>query len=413
MRSFLSNSYNWRKAGRLLLLLLTVSNTLVITGCWDSLEIENRALILGMAIDEPPPEEDRTKDEVTYEVEEKPMKERYMITAQIAVPGRVPLGPSSPGGGNEMKDSIWVVKVTGISLDDALNNLQQQIADPKYLIHLRVIVISEAIAKRGLADLNDYLRRNAEVRRRTWMLVSEGEAAKIMTLAPPLERIPTLYLLNMLEKAVSYGKFPLDYLGVFWSNDSKWGQDGYLPYITPRGDDNVMIKGLAYFSNGVMVGKTNPIGIGAFMAAKGLSIGGYSIMTEAPGIGHVMVQTKERSSRIAVRIVDGLPAAKFSIHLEGTITEHLEEPVDIHTSRQISIIQENYNRHARGIVQKLIRDTQKQHSDIFGLGEMVRAKYPSYWKEHVHSKRDWERIYADIPVEVELRMNIRQIGLKN
>lgn len=413
MNDSLFNANRWRRMARFLLALFACANTLLTTGCWDSLEIENRALILGLAIDEPSPEESGTEEEITYERHNKPKKDQYLITAQVAVPGRVPLGPSNSGSSDVTKNSIWVVKVAGISLDDALNNLQQQIADPKYLIHLRVIVISEAIAKRGLSDLNDYLRRNAEVRRRTWMLVSEGKAADIMSIAPPLERIPTLYLLNLAERAVSYGKFPLDYLGIFWSTDSKWGENGYLPYITIKGDNNVMIKGIAYFSNGVMAGKTNPIGIGAFMAAKGLSIGGYSVMTEVPGIGHVMVQTRERSSHIITRIENDKPAAKFEIRLEGSITEHLEEHIDIHSPRQITLIQDNFNRLAKGIVLELIRDTQKHHSDIFGIGEIVRVRHPSYWKEQVHSKQDWENIYSDIPIEIDLEMRIRQNGLKN
>ena len=220
--------------------LLFVCCGVLLTGCWDSLEIEDRALVLGLAIDEAPPETMEKETNVTHEKGELPNK-MIRITAQIAVPGRVPLGPSSATSGEGTQNSVWVVQVVGHSLDDALNNLQQQIADPRYLIHLRVIVISEAIAKQGLDDLNDYLRRNPEVRRRTWLLVSDVEAAKIMDVAPPLERVPTLYLLSMVEKAVKTGKFPLDYLGVFWTAESNWGQDGYLPYISIRGKDNIYL----------------------------------------------------------------------------------------------------------------------------------------------------------------------------
>lgn len=122
-------------------------------------------------------------------------------------------------------------------------------------------------------DLNDYLRRNPEVRRRTWLLVSEGEAAKFMNINPPLQRVPTLYILSTMEKAVTSGKFPADYIGVFWSAESKWGESGYLPYVSLHQEDNIMIKGLAYFSGGVMVGSTIPIEIGAYMSMKGINPG--------------------------------------------------------------------------------------------------------------------------------------------
>ncbi len=79
-------------------------------------------------------------------------------------------------------------------------------------------------------------------------LVSEGRAEQFMDVKPPLQRVPTLYVLSMMEKAVTSGKFPPDYIGSYWSADSKWGQSEYLPYVALRNKDNVLINGLAYFS---------------------------------------------------------------------------------------------------------------------------------------------------------------------
>lgn len=394
-----------------LLSLFLVCCGVLLTGCWDSLEIEDRALVLGLAIDEAPPESMTKETNVTHEKGKLPNK-MIRITAQIAVPGRVPLGPSSATSGEGTQNSVWVVQVVGHSLDDALNNLQQQIADPRYLIHLRVIVISEAIAKQGLGDLNDYLRRNPEVRRRTWLLVSDVDAAKIMDVAPPLERVPTLYLLSMVEKSVKTGKFPLDYLGVFWTAESKWGQDGYLPYISIRGKENILIKGMAYFSEGRLVGTTTPIEIGGFMAAKGMDPGGYSVLVKVPGMGFVMVQTQERHTNTKVEIQNGIPKAYLNIKLEGTITEHFGSASEIDTAEKLDLVEKTFAEDGIKIVNKLIQDTQNKHSDIFGIGEFVRARQPGYWKQHVHVKRDWEKIYSGIPVEVQLNMKIRRVGLK-
>lgn len=395
-----------------LLSLLFVCCGVLLTGCWDSLEIEDRALVLGLAIDEAPPETMEKETNVTHEKGKLPNK-MIRITAQIAVPGRVPLGPSSATSGEGTQNSVWVVQVVGHSLDDALNNLQQQIADPRYLIHLRVIVISEAIAKQGLDDLNDYLRRNPEVRRRTWLLVSDGEAAKIMDVAPPLERVPTLYLLSMVEKSVKTGKFPLDYLGVFWTAESKWGQDGYLPYISIRGKENILIKGMAYFSEGRLVGTTSPIEIGGFMAAKGMDPGGYSVLVNVPQMGFVMVKTQERHTNMKVEIQNGIPKAYLNIKLEGMISEHFGSASEIDSPDKLDLVEKIFAEDGIKIVNKLIRDTQTKHSDILGIGEIVRARQPAYWNQHVHEKRDWEKIYSGIPVEVRLHMKIRRVGLKN
>ena len=183
--------------------------TLNLTGCWDQVEVEERALVLGLAIDEAPPDALEKEPQVTHMKNIPLPKKMIRVTAQIAVPGRVPLGPGTGGmgGGGDGESPVWIVQVYGHSLDEALNNMQQEIADPRYLIHLRVIVISKEIARGGLDELNDYLRRNPEVRRRTWLLVSETEAAELMKVAPRSNACLPCIFRPWLKKPSAWGNF--------------------------------------------------------------------------------------------------------------------------------------------------------------------------------------------------------------
>ncbi|WP_232730003.1 Ger(x)C family spore germination protein [Paenibacillus phocaensis] len=393
---------------------LSLAMALQLTGCWDQVEIENRALVLGLAIDEAPPESVKKEPLVTHDTTEKLPKRMLRVTAQIAVPGRVPLGPSGGGmgSGNDGESPVWVVQVYGHSLDDALNNLQQEIADPKYLIHLRVIVISKGVARDGLDELSDYLRRNPEVRRRTWLLVSEHEAAELMKVAPPLERVPTLYLQAMVEKAVNMGKLPPNYLGEFWIEESNWGQDGYLPYVTIHGEENILIEGLAYFSGGRLVGTCSAIEIGGYMAIKGFNPGGYSVLLPIPGQGYVVVKITERHATTDVRIEEGKPHVYLNMHVEGLLDEHYDSGQDMNSEQEIDRIEEVFDQKATAVIQKLLKQTQRDQSDIFGFGEYVRALHPGFWKRNIHEKRDWERMYADLPLSIHMNITIRRTGLK-
>lgn len=382
-----------------------------LTGCWDQVEIEDRALVLGLSIDEAPPEAAKLEDKVTH-LSNKGLSSRMLrITAQIAVPGRVPLGPGTGEGGGK-SSPVWVVEVVGHTLDDAMNNLQQQIADPRYLVHLRVIIISEEVARKGLDELNDYLRRNPEIRRRTWLLVSEGKAAEFMDVDPPLQRVPTLYVLSMMEKAVESGKLPPDYIGTFWSADTKWGESAYLPHIALRNKDNILIDGLAYFSGGKMANKTQPVEIGVFMALRGMDPGGYSPLFPVPGIGIIMLNTKERYSKIRSSIKNGKPHLTYHVHLEADLDEHYNSDQPVNTTKRLQEIEQAFERQVQQNMLDLIRKTQKEHSDILGMGEMIRAHHQDYWSKHIHSKADWEELYSSVTVDVQLRMFVRRVGLK-
>ncbi|AIQ72886.1 MULTISPECIES: Ger(x)C family spore germination protein [Paenibacillus] len=398
---------------RISLLLLLSLVFVFLTGCWDQLEIEDRALVLGLSIDSVPANSKTEDDQTTHLKSANINLPKIRVTAQIAVPGRVPLGPSSGGegsGGNQ--NPVWVVQVYGYSLDDALNNLQQQISDPRYLIHLRVIIISEDFARKNLSDLNDYLRRNPEVRRRTWLLVSEGEASKFMNINPPLQRVPTLYILSTMEKAVRSGKFPANYIGVFWSAESKWGESGYLPYVSLHQKDNMLIKGLAYFSGGVMVGSTTPIEIGAYMSMKGLDPGGYSVMFNSEDFGPLTLKVNDRFTRSKVKIKDGKPHITINIYLEAALDEHLGNNIRIDSSQDLKKLEANFQKGVLTIFDHLIKQTQQAHSDIFGMGEYVRAYAPSYWKANVRDKHDWEQQYSDLSIELNVKTNIERVGLK-
>lgn len=394
------------------LVLLAAAVIPMLAGCWDQVEIEDRALVLGLSIDKVPADAADKEEKVTHLKENALPREMISVTAQIAVPGRVTLGPGSGSEGGSNSSPVWVVQVLGHTLDDAMNNLQQQIADPRYLVHLRIIIISEEIARGNLDELNDYLRRNPEVRRRTWLLVSEGKASKFMDVNPPLQRVPTLYILSMMEKSVASGKFPHDYIGNFWSADSKWGASPYLPYVALRHNENILIEGLAYFSGGKMVNTTKPIEIGAFMAIQGMDPGGYSVLFKTPEYGIVMTKTNERFTKVKSKIKDGKPLLSYHIYLEADLDEHYNSEQPVNTSRKLHQIETSFENEIQKLLENMIRHTQADHSDIFGMGEIIRAHHPAYWKQHIHSKSDWEELYSTVTVDLKLTLHMRRVGLK-
>ena len=380
-----------------------------LSGCWDREELEDRALILGMAIDEADPDDG---EKVAYiHTAHKQADHRVRVTVQIAIPGRVALGPSE-GGGKSSGLPVWIVAVTGYSVNDALNNLQQRIADPRSLIHLRVIVVSEKIARRGLREINDYFRRNAEVRRSTWILVSEGNADKFMNVAPPLERVPTLYMLSMISKSVQMGKFPPEYAGNFWTAESKVGCSEFLPYVSIRQKENILLQGMALFSDGKMVGHTDPIEIGNYLAVKGMNPGGYSFLVDIPGGGRVMLKVTKRLSKMDVGIRGGKPYASIHVHLDTRIEELARERSGQNTELDLHGVETVAQQETSKAFQAFIAKTQGLKSDVFGFGEQIRVHEPGYWNEHIHSKKDWENRYGSMGIEVTCEVTVRRQGLK-
>lgn len=397
-----------------LLLMLFCLLLPMLSGCWDSKEIDKRANVLAIGIDAATSKEQKKEDNIAHLKNKIPIPNKDMIklTAQIAVPGRIPLGPEQ--GGGSPQNPVLVIQVVGHTIDDAIVNLQQEVATQLFLGHLRIIVLNEKVARKGMQRFNDFLRRNPQIRRTANLVVSKEKAATYMKVSPKLERIPSLYLADMVDNLASQGKFPPSFIGHFWTLLSSKGQDTYLPYFTIKDAANIQLNGLAYFKGDRMAGKTTPLEIGDFMSVIGVSKGGYSAFSKVPGTDKViMISTKNRKTRIKVNLKDGKPHVFIKIHYECELEEKASAKLTISNSSKIKKIEKEFSKSVVKSIRGFIKKTQASESDIFGFGEQFRAKIPKYWNQQVGTKKKWEEIFKDhLTYEVKVDTNLHRVGMK-
>lgn len=384
----------------------------LLSGCWDSQEIEQRANILAIGIDEAD-EKEANKEEAIAHLGSKfpiPKDEMIKLTAQVAVPGRIPLGPEQTKGSGS---SVLVVNVVGHTFEDAMINLQQEIADELFLGHLRIIVLNEKVAKKGTLRFNDFLRRNPEIRRTASLVVSKEPASTYMKMSPELERVPSLYLADMVDNLTALGRFPSSFIGLFWTLQSSKGQDPYLPYLAIKSKENIQLNGLAYFKGDKMAGKTTPIEIGVYMAILGIGKGGYAAFVKVPDTNEVViVRAINRKTKINVSLKNGKPHVVIKIRYESEIDEKQGPKIMLTNSRMIKKIEDEATKGVVKSVRKLIAKTQKAESDVFGFGEHFRAKLPNYWNEKVKTKDKWEEEYKYLTYDVQVNTHIHRVGMK-
>ncbi|MCM3768639.1 Ger(x)C family spore germination protein [Neobacillus niacini] len=383
----------------------------LLSGCWDAMEMERRANVLAIGIDEADEIDQKKDGEVAHLKDSflKPKGKLMKMTVQIAIPGRIPLGPDQ---GGEQKP-VLVMSVVGHTLEDALINLQQQIADQVFLGHLRIIVLNEKVAKRGTKRLHDVLRRNPEIRRTAALVVSKEAASQYMKLMPGLDRVPSLYLADMVDNLSALGRFPPSFIGLFWTIYSSKGQEAYLPYLTIKQKGIIELKGLAYFKEDKMVGKTSPLEIGVFMAVKGDSEGGYGAFVQVPDTDEmVMVRVRSRKNKMKIERKNGLPHIRLKIRYECEIDEKASFKMKLNDSRVLKSIEKETAKDMKKSIEKLIAKTQAAGSDVFGFGEHFRAKLPQYWNSEIKTKENWARAFQQLTYDVKVDAKIHRVGMK-
>lgn len=146
-------------------LLLCCFLLLPLAGCWNAKELDELSIASMIAID---------KTDDTYE-----------ITAQIINPAQ--------NVEEERTDRAPVAthRVTGASVFEGLRGLTTDIPRKLYLAHIRVIVISEKIAKEDFAEVLDFFFRDHQVRTDFFVVISRDQQAKeILKVLTRVEEIP-------------------------------------------------------------------------------------------------------------------------------------------------------------------------------------------------------------------------------
>ncbi len=374
---------------RVISLLVLGATLLFGTGCWDRREIEERSTILVFSLDS-------AKGIAVPD-------DTLAVSAQVAIPGGIPLGGSSAGGGTE-KSPVSIYSSTGRSSREALSNLQKRLNQKLFFGHTRVIGVSDELAKDGLEPHMDILRRNPEIRRLLWLVVVKGDAANLVKFRPQLEQVPAFYLTTLFENDVRTGRMSNVYLGEYFIRRSNGGQDPVLPYIEVTESD-IKRLGVAVFQDDRMVGSLSTEEDWAFLQARGTPTASEEQRIEMP-TGSVVLQVITRRRKITHEWQDG----ELSIHMRITLEANVVETLgDIHIGNDPNVLTQIGDRLAESVkrnIDAVIKKTQDWNTDIVGFGEYIRAFSPREWQSI-----NWREVYPTVTIEVEPQVFIRRVGM--
>lgn len=200
---------------RVISLILVIVLVFTLTGCWNAREINELALVLSVALDK--------------------NDDGFKVTAQMAKPETYSKTPSGGGGGTEKEKPFWIISGTGKTIFDAVRNMASISSRRIVWSHIKVIIIGEELAKNDIQEIFDFFSRNAELRFRTWIAVTPGEAGKILEIVPIMEKDPSLNIEKITEKTNLIGSA----CGIMLKD---FLEDYMDPYLNPVASRIVLTK---------------------------------------------------------------------------------------------------------------------------------------------------------------------------
>ncbi|OIQ08936.1 hypothetical protein MOOR_13330 [Moorella thermoacetica] len=193
---------------RVLAALLLVLGLPALSGCWSRHEIEELAIIMAVALDSAPGGQVR-------------------LTTFVVIPRAVGGGPSMGGGGSgEPQKAGEVISAVGSDFAQATRRLERQVPRRLFWAQNRVIIIGEDLARRGLNYLDLFLR-DRQMRLTTPVLITRGEARKVLDLPPGIELNPGTILTGILRNRTTF-KVELKDLLAMWEAP---GDNPVLPEV--------------------------------------------------------------------------------------------------------------------------------------------------------------------------------------
>ncbi|MBD0382926.1 Ger(x)C family spore germination protein [Paenibacillus sedimenti] len=384
-------------------LLLCLS--LLLAGCWNSRELSDMGIVVGMGIDK------------------MPETNQYRVSFQIVNPGAISMGSRSGGGRGAMP--VTVYSDTGHTVFSALRKTSQKVSRQLFFAHIQLIVISESLAKEGIQDLFDVIERSHEFRLNSPIIISrETDAESVLKMILPLESTTAKGISKRMEittrvwaqtvnaevkdviKALSGPGEPA-ISGVLITEDPKIGGSKSNLEKTKL-PSYLVIRGVALFEQGKLVHWLDgDKARGVLWILNKMKSTVVNIPCEDKKEG-TSIELIRSNTQIKVRMENDNPVFHIAIREEGNVTE-VHCPVDLSKREEIVKLQNQWADETKKEVMESIKAAQSKKIDIFGFGDAVKRTYPKGWSK---MEKDWPTMFAESKIEVQVQAYVRRTGMR-
>jgi spore germination protein KC len=395
-----------RRPGKLVATVLALCLALGVSGCWSRRELEDLSFVLALGVDEA-------------------SHGKVRLVIQAALPSRLSAGGKGEGGGggggSGATGPVWIATTEGPTVFAALRDLEKRASDRVFLAHARVLLISEQVGKSGIGPLLDYAYREPQIRETVDLVVTPEPPEDVLKAIPSQEKIPVLYLNNLLEHARLHGtSAPLDLLG-YRVYHSLPGAAVALPRLRlyrPPGakpedkPSEFILDGLAVFRQDRLVGYLPLDAVPGVLWLTGRAKS-LPVTFHDPADRNSSVSVEVLHARCTRRLVpDRAQPERTLLKLEVEGEANLREVASYGRSRTTAEVRALDRALSQAVAHQVwhsLTAARRLRADIFGLAEEAREALPAEdWQDY---GRRWPDTFSRCPVDVRVDLRLRRRGM--
>lgn len=388
---------------RFALLVILAVLLLCTTGCWDRRELNELAITLAIGLDS-------TEDG------------QYLVTAQVVNPGTVAAKDGSS------HSPVVIFQAKGETVLEAFRQMTKESPRRIYPSHLRLLVIGESLAKEGILKPLDLLSRDWELRSDFYVVVAKDmDATDILKVPTALEKIPANNLFDSLTvSANAWSVTSSVTLDEFASDIISDGKQPVLTGIQAFGkkdeesslsiqnlemiDSPARIRSLtlAAFKEDKLVGWLSESESRTYNKINN-NVKSTIVNVPCPDGGTAAIQVISAKADVKGKVINGKPKVDVHLRAVGNVGE-VDCNLDLTKLESLEQLKKAYEKKSIQKMEEAIQNVQDNIKvDIFGFGEVIHRDAPKAWKQ---LKKDWDKEFQDLSVDVKYDIHIRRIGTK-
>lgn len=375
-------------------LLIGVMTVVLLSGCWNRIEINDIAIVTAIGLDL---------------VE----GDKLRLSLQVAIPSK--LGSTGGGGGESGKSTI-IISETGATVSEAYRNIQGKLPRRIFFSQSRVLLIGEELAKNGVNNIIDFHTRYAEPRINSFIMFTKGKASVVINSMPKFESISAEETKELAKLNVGLKIYVRD----FWNMLLADGLEPFAPQFrleplevnTKNKTGKIQaVNGVAVFKKDMLIGWMDAVETrGLLWLRNEVKTGVITIkVPKEDGGGNISTEIISTDTKIAPILKNGKLKLTINVTTELGVIEN-DSQLTMFETKVIKDIQREIEKEIRDRVQSVVDKMQKEYqSDIFGFGQSVYKKYPNEW--NTNYKMNWEQEFPQLEVTINSKAFVRRIGL--
>lgn len=351
---------------------------IVISGCSERQEIEERGFVVGVALDKGTNKGEKSEPTTTSR---SPLVKG---TYQIVLPSSLTQQKMKDGEKNYIN-----INATADSVFAQIRIISKKISRSLFFPHIEVLVLSEDLLKKPfvLEDTLDVFFRDHEMRRNIRIFVSKGRAEDILKQSAKPENLPAKYV-NMISNHAQKNAQMLEAVRIGDLQQKMSASRSFVLPVLGLTRQGIKMEGAAVFrgKDKKLVGRLNGMETLGLNYMMGKKVGGFFKIQR--GNQHIVFEIRSMHRKIHAFVTDPTkPKFVIDVYLAGTLAEvYLRKDNKAMNDKEIS---KYLAREMEKQLQKTVKVAQKDLKvDVLGIGEYYKRKNYKQW---IKVKKNWDQ----------------------